>query len=50
MIEVWESIWFWLLTIVLVVFTVLTIVVAIGGFFDCKQLLEAMKSDSEEPS
>jgi hypothetical protein len=44
MIELWETIWFWVLVVVLGVFGILTVVVAIGGFFDCKSLLRSISA------
>jgi hypothetical protein len=48
MIELWETIWFWVLLIVLSVFGILTVVVGIGGFYDVQALLRSM-ADRHRP-
>jgi hypothetical protein len=39
MMDAWATFWGWLLVTVLVVFAVLSLAIAVGGFFDIKALL-----------
>lgn len=47
-IETWTTFWGWLLVIVLGVFSLLTLAIAIGGFFDIKSLLSDIDNEPTE--
>lgn len=46
--DVWEIIWGGLLATVLLVYAILAITIAIGGFFDVKEMLSTMEDQHEE--
>lgn len=51
MIDNWATFWTWVLIITAILFSCLGIVVAIGGFFDIRTLLQTMDrqhQDTEE--
>jgi hypothetical protein len=49
--EGWTTFWGWTLVIVLLVFTLVSVVVTIGGFSDIKMLLKSLsQSDSSDDS
>ena len=46
--DVWATFWGWLLAAVLVIFALLAVAVAIGGFFDVKALFETIDEQHQE--
>ena len=46
--DAWATFWGFLFVIVLVIFALLAVVVAIGGFFDVKALFQTINEQHEE--
>ena len=46
--DAWTTFWGWLLVIVLVVYAILAITIAIGGFFDVKEMLTTMDDQHKQ--
>ncbi len=45
--DAWATFWGWLFVIVLSIFALLSIVVAIGGFFDVKAMFKAINEQHD---